>query len=76
MYLAVGSFDAYATETNRMHSDNNITQFDFWDTYLPQYEMVFTQAKAAGAMCSYQAENGYGHLVFACAAECFLRPGV
>ena len=41
-----------------MHSDNNITQFDFWDTYLPQYEMVFTQAKAAGAMCSYQAENG------------------
>lgn len=28
-----------------MHSDNNITQFDFWDTYLPQYEMVFTQAK-------------------------------
>lgn len=57
------SFDAYATETNRMHSDNNITQFDFWDTYLPQYEMVFTQAKAAGAMCSYQAENGYGGLI-------------
>ena len=43
-----------------MHSDNNITLFDFWDTYLPQYEMVFTLAKAAGAMCSYQAENGYG----------------
>ena len=51
-------FDAYATETNRMHSDNNITAFDFWDTYLPQYKMVFTEAKAAGAMCSYQAENG------------------
>ena len=51
-------FDAYATETNRMHSDNNLTAFDFWDTYLPQYEMVFTQAKAAGAMCSYEAENG------------------
>lgn len=33
-------------------------RFDFWDTYLPQYEMVFTEAKAAGAMCSYQAENG------------------
>ena len=80
-------FDAYATETNRMHSvstyitdlslhvpctsalqrpfrclkegrclqDNNITQFDFWDSYLPQYKMVFTEAKAAGAMCSYQA---------------------
>jgi beta-glucosidase-like glycosyl hydrolase len=43
-------FDAYATETNRMHSDNNITAFDFWDSYLPQYKMVFTQAKAAGAM--------------------------
>jgi beta-glucosidase-like glycosyl hydrolase len=40
--------DAYSTETNRMHSDYNITQFDFWDSYLPQYEKVFTEAKAAG----------------------------
>jgi beta-glucosidase-like glycosyl hydrolase len=49
-------FDAYATETNRMHSDNNVTAFDFWDSYLPQYQMVFTQAKAAGAMCSVSFE--------------------
>lgn len=51
-------FDAYSTETNRMHSDFNITMFDFMDTYLPQYKKVFTVAKAAGAMCSYTAENG------------------
>ena len=35
----------YSTETNRMHSDYNITQFDFWDTYLPQYEQVSTAAQ-------------------------------
>ena len=51
-------FDAYSVETNRMHSDNNISQFDYWDSYLPQYKRVFTEAKAAGAMCSYQAANG------------------
>ena len=52
-------FDAYSTETNRMHSDFNITQFDFFDSYLPQYEMAFsTHSKAAGAMCSYTATNG------------------
>jgi hypothetical protein len=28
---------------------------DWWDTYLPQYERVFTEANAAGAMCSYEA---------------------
>ena len=51
-------FTAYSTETNRMHSDYNVTLFDFWDTYLPQYQKVFIEANAAGAMCSYVAENG------------------
>lgn len=51
-------FTAYSTETNRMHSDYNVSLFDFWDTYLPQYQRVFTEANAAGAMCSYVAENG------------------
>jgi beta-glucosidase-like glycosyl hydrolase len=51
-------FDAYSTETNRMHSDYNISRFDFFDSYLPQYKQVFTEANAAGAMCSYTAENG------------------
>jgi beta-glucosidase-like glycosyl hydrolase len=46
-------FTAYSTETNRMHSDFNMTDFDLFDTYLPQYEKVFTEANAAGAMCSY-----------------------
>lgn len=51
-------FTAYSTETNRMHSNETVTLFDFWDTYLPQYKRVFTEANAAGAMCSYFAENG------------------
>ena len=41
-----------------MHSDFNVTAFDFFDTYLPQYQKVFTEANAAGAMCSYTSTNG------------------
>lgn len=25
--------------------------FDMWDSYLPQYELAFTDGQAAGAMC-------------------------
>lgn len=44
-------FDAYSTETNRMHSDFNISQFDWWDTFLPQYKRVFTEANAGTSVC-------------------------
>ena len=33
--------------------------FDFWDSYLPQYEIAFKQGNASGVMCSYDAENGH-----------------
>lgn len=50
-------FTAYSRETNRGHDTYNITTFDFFDTYLKQYEIAF-KANASGVMCSYDAENG------------------
>eukprot|EP01051_Picozoa_sp_SAG22_P026931 SAG22_NODE_8762_length_631_cov_1.554511_1_plen_93_part_00 len=45
VYVGVGCpASRYSTETNRMHSDYNVTLFDFWDTYLPQYKRAFTEA--------------------------------
>jgi len=51
-------FTAYSMETNRMHSNFNISLFDFFDTYLPQYAIAFKEGNAQGVMCSYDAENG------------------
>jgi len=35
----------------------DVSLYDFWDTYLPQYEAAFTKGGASGAMCSYMAAN-------------------
>jgi beta-glucosidase-like glycosyl hydrolase len=52
-------FTAYSKETNRGHDTYNISKYDWFDTYLPQYKKVFTQnPKPFGVMCSYNAENG------------------
>eukprot|EP00164_Ancoracysta_twista_P003087 GFYU01004121.1.p1 GENE.GFYU01004121.1~~GFYU01004121.1.p1 ORF type:complete len:789 (-),score=304.22 GFYU01004121.1:39-2405(-) len=51
-------FTAYSRETNRGHDDYEISMYDFWDTYLPQYEMAMKEGGAMGVMCSYNAENG------------------
>ena len=37
----------------------NISTFDFFDSYLPAYEIAFKQGNASGAMCSYNGENGH-----------------
>eukprot|EP00933_Yihiella_yeosuensis_P066171 TRINITY_DN7028_c0_g1_i4.p1 TRINITY_DN7028_c0_g1~~TRINITY_DN7028_c0_g1_i4.p1 ORF type:complete len:798 (-),score=154.29 TRINITY_DN7028_c0_g1_i4:175-2232(-) len=50
-------FTAYSTEANRGHDTYNISTFDFFDTYLPQYARAF-KADPVGVMCSYNAENG------------------
>ncbi len=52
-------FTAYSTETNRGHDTYNISMHDFFDTYLAQYKIAFTEGKPVGAMCSYNAENGH-----------------
>ena len=50
-------FTAYSREEDRMHSEANISNFDLFDTYLPQYELAF-EANASGVMCSYDSING------------------
>lgn len=52
-------FTAYSTETDRGHDDYKISPRDFWESYLPQYELAFKQGNASGVMCSYDAENGH-----------------
>jgi len=52
-------YTAYSVETNRGHDNYAISTFDFFDTYLPQYQMAFEQGNASGVMCSYNAENGH-----------------
>jgi len=51
-------YTAYSRETDRGHDTYNIALHDFYDTYLAQYEIAFTQGNATGAMCSYNGENG------------------
>lgn len=51
-------FTAYNRETNRMHENYNISIFDLFDTYLPQFEMALKQGKATGVMCMYSSVNG------------------
>ena len=45
-------YTAYSVETNRAGIDEQISEFDLQDTYLPQYGIAFTEGKAAGVMCS------------------------
>merc|ERR1712166_212585 len=61
-------YTAYSREQDRMHSEANISTFDLFDTYLPQYELAF-QANASGVMCSYDSING----VPACASNFLLN---
>lgn len=58
MLAYVKHYTAYSVETNRFVFSNPVSQFDFFDTFLPQYEMVFKEGNSSGAMCSYFAPNG------------------
>ena len=44
-------YTAYSKEANRGHDTYNISMYDFWDSYLPQYEIAFKQGNASGVMC-------------------------
>lgn len=40
------------------HADNfNPTTYDLWDTYLPAFKELITNANVAGVMCAYNAVN-------------------
>lgn len=51
-------FAAYSKEADRGRDAYNISTFDLFDTYLPQFEKAFVEANATGAMCSYNGING------------------
>ena len=53
MLASLKHYNAYSMESNRFGSRGNISLFDLWDSYLPQYERPMTHAAAAGTMCSY-----------------------
>ena len=59
-------FTSYSQEAGRDHNNYNISVFDFWDTYLPQFEAAFRQAGASGVMASYASENGHRTKVTIC----------
>ncbi len=62
-------YTAYSKETNRGHDTYNISMYDFFDSYLPQYEIAFKWGGARGVMCSYNGENGHP----SCANDFILR---
>ena len=51
-------YTAYSKEASRFTWVANVSDFDMWDSYLPQYAMGFQEGNASGAMCSYFAANG------------------
>lgn len=53
MLASLKHYTAYSRETDRMGSEGNVSLFDLWDTYLPQYEEPMVDSSAAGTMCSY-----------------------
>eukprot|EP00697_Spironema_sp_BW2_P017465 gnl/Spiro4/9155_TR4822_c0_g1_i1.p1 gnl/Spiro4/9155_TR4822_c0_g1~~gnl/Spiro4/9155_TR4822_c0_g1_i1.p1 ORF type:complete len:824 (-),score=178.02 gnl/Spiro4/9155_TR4822_c0_g1_i1:109-2538(-) len=60
MIAGLKHYDAYSVETGRGNRLFNISMFDLWDTYLPQYGIAFdrNQGNAMAVMCSYAGVNG------------------
>jgi beta-glucosidase len=45
-------------EPSRHVFDVNVSDHDLWDTYLPAFKTLVTDAKVAGVMCAYNAYAG------------------
>eukprot|EP00930_Biecheleria_cincta_P033581 TRINITY_DN23268_c0_g1_i1.p1 TRINITY_DN23268_c0_g1~~TRINITY_DN23268_c0_g1_i1.p1 ORF type:complete len:813 (-),score=128.88 TRINITY_DN23268_c0_g1_i1:19-2457(-) len=58
MTAYVKHYTAYNKEKDRWTFVANVSMFDLWDSYLPQYQRAFQEGNASGAMCSYFAPNG------------------
>ena len=58
MIAMLKHFTSYSRETDRGSDTYNISQHDFFEAYLAQYEIAFKDGKASGAMCSYAGVNG------------------
>ena len=58
MVSGLKHYDAYSVEDGRAYRSFNISFFDLWDTYLPQYRIGFVEGNAHATMCSYASING------------------
>jgi beta-glucosidase len=45
-------------EMNRHEFDVTVSNYDLWDTYLPAFNQLVTEANVAGVMCAYNAYEG------------------
>jgi beta-glucosidase len=59
---AAGCAKHYAVHSGpeelRHKFNTDISDYDLWDTYLPAFQKLVTQAKVAGVMCAYNAVKG------------------
>eukprot|EP00026_Physarum_polycephalum_P002953 Phypoly_transcript_02962.p1 GENE.Phypoly_transcript_02962~~Phypoly_transcript_02962.p1 ORF type:complete len:862 (+),score=98.40 Phypoly_transcript_02962:97-2586(+) len=60
MIAGLKHYACYSVEDGRFYRSFNVSMFDLWDTYLPQFEMGFLadQGNAQAVMCSYAGVNG------------------
>eukprot|EP00026_Physarum_polycephalum_P000650 Phypoly_transcript_00651.p1 GENE.Phypoly_transcript_00651~~Phypoly_transcript_00651.p1 ORF type:complete len:873 (+),score=93.35 Phypoly_transcript_00651:1602-4220(+) len=60
MISGLKHYGCYSIEDDRMARNVNVSMFDLWDTYLPQFEMGFSAeyGNAQAVMCSYASVNG------------------
>ena len=79
MLASLKHYNSYSLETNRFGSKGNISMYDLWDTYLPQYERPMTRAVAAGTMCSYfsmRIEGSQGDVYVPSCSDAYLLTDV
>eukprot|EP00039_Didymoeca_costata_P008454 m.112515 g.112515 ORF g.112515 m.112515 type:complete len:776 (+) comp14090_c0_seq3:191-2518(+) len=69
IHATLKHYTAYSVETNRFGFSGNVSTYDLFDSFLPQYEAGFTRGQAGGAMCSYMSMNG----IPSCANEFILN---
>ena len=61
-YKSVGCAKHFAVhsgpEGNRHEFNVSVTPYDLWDTYLPAFRKLVTEAKVGGVMCAYNRLDG------------------
>ena len=52
IHATLKHYTAYSIETDRFGVSGNVSSYDLFDSFLPQYRAGFVEGKAGGAMCS------------------------
>jgi len=55
IHATLKHYTAYSVETNRFGFIGNVSTYDVYDSFLPQYALAFQKGRAAGVMCSYMS---------------------